>query len=33
MIEWIKNERACRQLKTAINLYIYRIREQEDEGK
>ena len=30
MYQWIRSERDCRQLKTAINLYAYIIRERED---
>lgn len=30
MYEWIKDETSCRQLKTAINLYAYLVREKED---
>lgn len=30
MYEWIKDEKACRHLKTAINLYAYMTREEED---
>ncbi|TGY97288.1 type III-A CRISPR-associated protein Cas10/Csm1 [Petralouisia muris] len=30
MYQWIKQEKDCRQLKTAINLYAYKIREKEE---
>lgn len=31
MYEWIKNEKDCRQLKTAINLYAYLTRDEEEQ--
>lgn len=32
MYQWIKNEKDCRQLKTAISLYAYMVREKEAAG-
>lgn len=32
MYEWVKSEKDCRQLKTAINLYAYMTREKEETG-
>ena len=31
MYKWIESEEDCRQLKTAINMYVYMTRESEDE--
>ena len=30
MYQWVKQEKDCRQLRTAINLYAYKIREKEE---